>query len=179
MRSYRIEDVQLKGWEAEIAGLWLAENDDWLLLRYIPVDYVTDGYVLIAKQHIASRIPKKGRTQTAQVLKLKGVKAEVPLSFEFTDTADLLRWTEQQYGLIHFMEEEQGVFLGWLNEADSVHFWIDTLEPEGTVAVREADEAPFELRQIRLIVFDDDYSQSLKLLWQHKSKQALVKFSDN
>lgn len=179
MKSYRVEDVQLKGWEADISGLWLAENDDWLLLRYIPVDYVTDGYVLLAKHHIATRIPKKGRKQTEQVLKLKGIKAEVPTGFEFMDTVELLRWMQQQYGLVHFMEEEQSAFLGWINEADPVHLWIDTLEPAGTVAAREADEAPFELSQIRLIVFDDDYSQSLKLLWQHKIKQALSKFSDN
>lgn len=112
MKSYAVENVQLKGWEADIAGLWLDENDDWLLLHNIPADYQVDGYVLIAKHHIATRIPKKGRKQTEQVLKLKGIKAEVPSNFKFTNTAGLLHWTEQQYGLIHFMEEEQSTFLG-------------------------------------------------------------------
>ncbi|GAB3287449.1 hypothetical protein [Hymenobacter tenuis] len=179
MKNYQVEYVQLEGWDADLTGLWLAENEDWLLLRFIPCDYQVDGYVLVAKQHIETRIPRKGRMQTEQVLKLKGVKAEAPLNFEFTGVADLLRWTEKQYGLVHFMEEEQSAFLGWINEVDPVHFWIDTLEPKGTLAAREPDECPFELSEIRVIVFDDDYSQSLKLLWQHKSKLDLLRTSDN
>ena len=178
MRPYKVEYVQLRSWNADITGLWLAENEDWLLLRYIPVDYQVDGFVLIAKHHIATREPGKGRKQTELLLKLKGVKAELPLGFKLLDTAELLRWTERQYGLIHFMEEEKSAFLGWINQMDVVHFWIDTLEPNGTLAAREPDELPFVLNEIQLIVFDD-YSQSLKLLWQHKNDRSLLKPSDN
>ena len=179
MRPYRVEYVQLRGWEADVVGLWLAENEEWLLLKYIPADYVVDGFVLIAKQHITARKPGKGRTQKELVLKLKGIKTELPSNFEFSDTPQLLRWTEHHCGLVHFMEEERSAFLGWINEMDVVHFWIDTLEPNGTMAAREPDELPFVFNEIQLIIFNDDYSQSLRLLWQHKSNQRLLNPSDN
>lgn len=53
--------MQLAGWETDQVGLWLAENEEWLLLRQIPVDYVVDGYLLLAKAHIISRKPAKYR----------------------------------------------------------------------------------------------------------------------
>lgn len=179
MRPYRVEYVQLRGWQADVTGLWLAENEDWLLLRYIPVDYVVDGFVLLAKQHITSRKPQKGRKQTEQILRLKGVQQVLPPDFGFSDTPSLLRWTQERYGLVHFMEEESSAYFGWLNEADLVHFWLDTLDPNATVVAREEDEPPFVFGEIRLIFFNDDYSQSLKLLWQHKSRQHPLLTSDN
>jgi hypothetical protein len=179
MKPYRVEYVQLAGWEENITGLWLAENEDWLLLRYIPVDYVVDGYALIAKTHIADRGAEKKYQQVAQVLKLKGIKAEVPAGFQFAGLPEIFRWLEQQYGLVHFYDEEQSAFLGWVNESDAVHFWLDSLEPRGTVAAREADEPPFELAAVQIVCFADDYSESLKLLWQHKQRRKLLKTSDN
>ena len=182
MRNYKVEYIELNGWdETSVSGLWLAENDEWLLLHHIPVDYIIDGYVLIAKQHIRSRRAKKKHKEFELVLQLKGVKPEVPLGFSFSNTIGLLRWVESTYGLIHFMEvaEEESAFLGWLNEADVVHFWIDTLEPNGTVAAREQEEMPFVISEVCLISFADDYSESLKLLWQHKSRQKLLKPSNN
>ncbi|RSK51332.1 hypothetical protein [Hymenobacter rigui] len=179
MRPYQVEYVQLHGWDAEIVGLWLAENEEWLLLHYIPVDYVVDGYVLISKAHIATRIPNKSQQQAELVLRLKGVKQDLPSDFRFADTLSLLRWTEQQYGLVHFVEEEDSTYLGWLNEADVVHFWIDTLEPNGTKDIREENEKPFAFHEIRLIVFGDDYSQSMKLLWQHHCNHELWETGNN
>lgn len=90
MKPYRVEYVQLAGWEADQIGLWVAENRDWLLLRHIPVDYVIDGYVLLAKAHIVSRKPSKNRKQIEQILKLKGVEAEIPPHFQFLDVVGML-----------------------------------------------------------------------------------------
>ena len=130
MKPYRVEYVQLAGWKADVVGLWLAENEDWLLLRQIPVDYVVDGYVLLAKEHIVSREPKRGRKQVEQVLRLKNVKAELPPNFAFQKTVEMLRWVEQQHGLIEFTDQEDCAFFGWINEAGPVHFWIDSLTPK-------------------------------------------------
>lgn len=61
--AYRVEYVQLAGWENDAVGLWVAENDEWLLLRHISVDYLVDGYVLLAKAHILGRRPGEHRRQ--------------------------------------------------------------------------------------------------------------------
>jgi hypothetical protein len=179
MKPYRVELVQLAGWEKEVMGLWLAESEDWLLLHYIPCDYELDGYILLAKSHITSRKPNRTSKQAEQILKLKGVKSVVPTKFFFADTIGLLRWTEKEYGVLEFMDEESSTFLGWLNEADSVHFWIDSLEPDGTMEERQPSERPFVFHDVQVIRFASDYAYSLKLLWQHKQRLKMRKLSDN
>ncbi|MBH8559653.1 hypothetical protein [Hymenobacter negativus] len=179
MKPYRVEYVQLAGWETDEVGLWLAENDDWLLLRAIPNDYRIDGYVLLVKEHIVSRKPHRDRKQVEQVLKLKGVQPTLPSNFAFLELVDMMRWVEQHYGLVEFTDEEECTFFGWVNEADAVHLWMDTFSPNCTVRVRDNGNPPFVLSEIQLLRFDTDYSNSLKLLWQHKSCQKLLKPSVN
>ncbi|MGI4872539.1 MAG: hypothetical protein ACRYFX_15350 [Janthinobacterium lividum] len=179
MKAYRVEYVQLAGWKAGKVGLWLAENEEWVLLREIPVDYVVDGYVLLAKEHILSRKPKRGRKQVEQVLQLKGIKAELPPKFTFLETVEMLRWVEQQYGLVEFTDQEDCAFFGWVNEADAVHFWIDSLTPKGTVDLCTTKDKPYVLSEIQTISFGADYFNSLKLIWQHKQRRKLLKPSDN
>ncbi|MBF9239119.1 hypothetical protein I2I05_17075 [Hymenobacter sp. BT683] len=179
MKPYHVEYVQLAGWEADEVGLWLAEDNDWLLLRSIPNDYMIDGYVLVVKEHIVSRKPHRDRKQVEQVLKLKGIQPEVPSNFSFLELVDMMRWVEHQYGLVEFTDKEDCTFFGWVNEADAVHLWMDTLSSNCTVAVRDNDNPPFVLSEIQLLRFDADYFNSLKLLWQHKSRQKLLKPSDN
>ena len=179
MKPYRVEYVQLAGWEEDQVGLWLAENDDWLLLRHIPTDYRVDGYVLLVKEHIVSREPHRNRKQVEQVLKLKGVRPEMPPGFVFLDLVEMICWVAQHYGLVEFTDEEECSFFGWVNEADAVHLWVDTLSPNCTLRVRDNGKPPFVLSEIQLISFDNDYFNSLKLLWQHKSRPKLLKPSEN
>ena len=179
MKPHRVEYVQIAGWEVDEVGLWLAENEDWLLLRHIPVDYVVDGYVLVVKEHIVSRKPRLGRKQVKQVPKLKGIQPEIPSGFVFMELVDMMRWVEQNYGLVEFTDEEECTCFGWVNEADKVHFWADTLTPKGNVCIRNEGKPPFVISNVQYIRFDTDYFKSMKLLWQHKSCQKLVKPSDN
>ena len=179
MKPYRVEYVQMLGWEADVVGLWLAENEDWLLLRSIPVDYVVDGYVILAKQHVAARKPQKGRRQVEQILKLKGIEAEVPAGFAFATALEMLHWVEDSYGVVEFAYEGDSTFFGWVRKADAVHFWIDTLNPDGTASSDGIQKEPFIISDIRVISFDTDYFNSLKMFWQHKSHQKLLKPSDN
>lgn len=179
MNPYRVEYVRLAGWETNQVGLWVAENEDWLLLRHIPVDYVVDGYVLLAKNHIASRKPDKSRMLVEQVLKLKGIAAETPADFEFGDTVAMLRWVEHRYGLVEFADEEESIFFGWRHKADAAHIWFDFLTPRGTVDASDGEEKPLVISEIQVIRFDNDYFNSMKLLWQHKQRRKLLKPSDN
>lgn len=171
--------MQLAGWEADVVGLWLAENDQWLLLREIPGDYAVDGCVLLVKEHIVSRKPKRDRKQVEQILQLKGIEANVPPQFTFQGIVETLRWVEQQYGLVEFTDEEGCSFFGWIKEADAVHFWVDTLTPKCTVRVRNNGKPPFVISEVQYVRFDTDYFNSIKLLWQHKARQKQLKPSDN
>ena len=81
--------------------------------------------------------------------------------------------------MVEFANEEESIFLGWLHKADAVHIWIDFLTPKGTVDASDGEEKPFVISEIQFVRFDTDYSNSLKLLWQHKQHRKLLKPSDN
>ena len=179
MKTYRVEYIQMIGWQADVVGLWVAENDDWLLLRSIPADFVVDGYVLLAKPHIASRKPKRRRNQVEQTLKLKGVEAEAPAGFVFHNVMGMLQWVEQRYGLVEFADEEESMFLGWIRKTDAVHFWLDMLTDDGTVSLNSMREQAFVISEIQVIYFDTDYFNSIKIYWQHMEQLKFTKPSDN
>lgn len=169
MEPLRVEFLRLADWEDDVVGVWLAENDDWLLLRRIPVDYVVDGYALVAKQYLMTRQPGAGRKQTELVLRLKGIQPTVPPGFSFSDTLGLLRWVEQTYGLVQFQDEEEATFLGWLRCVEDTRFRIDALSANGRVD--RAYEAWFAAADVQIIEFDTDYFNSLKLLWQERLRR--------
>ena len=52
----KVESYKIKGWKAIPRGLLIAENEKWILVKNIPVDYVVDGYKLYQKRYITKRI---------------------------------------------------------------------------------------------------------------------------
>ena len=67
----RVERFEIQDWEEPQTGLLLAENEEWVLVKHIPVDFVVDGYKLYKKQFILSRSNGAEEQLIARVLKLK------------------------------------------------------------------------------------------------------------
>jgi len=167
MKPYIVKQLLLEGWEEKIVGLWLAENDNWLLLRRV-YDYRPDGYLLVAKKFIARYIAK-GNTQTARVLRLKGISSEVPEGFVFADAPDLLRHIEQHYTLFQISDEEDTTFCGQLRDYDQTHFRINSLSPRAEFDLDY--DVWFGFEKLMTIEFSNDYLDSLLLLWRDKAKR--------
>ena len=56
-----------------ITGITMYIGNKWVLLRYIPVDYVIDGYVLIKRKHIKDINRKEREIFKENVLRIKGL----------------------------------------------------------------------------------------------------------
>jgi hypothetical protein len=178
MNTIRVECLQIAGWKEELTGIWLAENADWVLLRYIPVDYAVDGYVLVAKQHIVSREAQQDQKQLELVLQLKGITSDLPRDFAFVDSViEALRWVTQRYEVVQFQEEEDATYLGWVRAVEPGRFRMDSLTPSGTI--NHSYDEWFEEEDIRVISFDNDYINSLKLLWKERVRQKWQLQNDN
>ena len=48
----KVETYKIKGWREKETGLLIAENEEWVLVKHIPVDYMVDGYKLYQKKFI-------------------------------------------------------------------------------------------------------------------------------
>lgn len=149
----------------------LAENEDWVLVMDIPNDYATDGYRVYRKEYISSRYTKEEENAIANVLSLKGIRAEMPDNFQFDTALALLQWSEKEFGIFEFQDDsEDEVFFGTLNKVlNADRFIIDMVLADGGVEVEYDYE--FELDEIRFISFQSDYFNSVLLLKDNKEKK--------
>ncbi|MEO0468249.1 MAG: hypothetical protein AAF206_01415 [Bacteroidota bacterium] len=164
--NLQVESVALRDWEDSLSGLLIAENDDWLLLHYIPVDYVLDGYKIIRKSVIESRQRDEKHQLVEKVFRLRGVHTHPPLGFQFSEVEHMLHWVEQRFGFFEFQDDEEDeVLYGKVSQIDEERdLSIDFVDAEGQQI--NDYEAIFELDSIRIISFDSDYFNAIHLLWQ-------------
>jgi hypothetical protein len=167
----KVESYKIKGWKERETGLLISENEDWILTKYIPVDYVVDGFKLYNKTFVKGRKSKRGEAQIAKVLELKEIQPNKPESFSFKSTIELLEWSEEKYGLFEFQnKDESDVYYGILSDYKNDSVYIDTISMDGEV--EETDYTKFKLNQIRSITFETDYFNSIRLLMNDKLRDA-------
>ena len=88
----KVETYKIKGWKEKVRGLLISENEDWILVKHIPFDYMTDGFKLYSKKYITKRESKSKEQKIAKVLSLKNVSQIKPKKFKFGSTIDVLTW---------------------------------------------------------------------------------------
>jgi hypothetical protein len=172
----KVETFHIASWEETETGLVIDENDEWVLVKYIPVDYQIDGYKIYKKAFIEERSHSSKEAAIEKVLRLKGAKVEHPEGFSFGTTVNLfgstvhlLKWSEQKYGLFEFQDNsEVEIFYGKISEVTDSLLRIDMIKADGSVEEKYDNE--FEIDEIRAIAFESDYFLSMKLLWQDKMK---------
>lgn len=161
----KVETYVLKGWEENEAGLLLTENDEWILVKHIPVDYAIDGYRLYKKEFVKKRERTDTEKQIEKVLKLKGVNNSIPNGFEFAGALELLKWVESKYGLFEFQDDDESeIFYGKFNSINSGKLVIDLVTANGEID--QSFDFEFDLSKIRILEFETDYHLSMKLLWE-------------
>ncbi len=167
-----IETYKLKGWDEKETGLLIAENDDWILTKHIPIDYVIDGYKLYAKKHLKKRKIHKNHAQISRVLTLKNVNTSIPENFVFGNSLEILSWSETTFGLFEFQENQQGdLFYGKLYQSHDDDFMIHQILADGSID--HAYNCDFSLSKIRCITFHSDYFTSIRLLMLDTNKEML------
>ncbi|KAA3437919.1 hypothetical protein [Rufibacter hautae] len=172
----KVESFQIASWEEPETGLVILENDEWVLVKYIPVDYQVDGFKLYRKAFVERRSRPSRAAAIEKVLNLKGVKEELPgglcLGYDinmFGSTIHLLNWTEKRYGLFEFQDSsETEVFYGKISQVTGNRLKIDMVCADGSV--EEEYDHEFEIDEIRAIAFESDYFWSMKLLLEDKIK---------
>jgi hypothetical protein len=167
----KVESFKIKGWKKKEIGLLVSENDEWILVKHIPVDYVIDGYKLYQKKFIKKRERNSNEDKIARVLKLKNIENTKPNTFEFGEVYEILRWCENIYGLFEFQDmDETELFYGKINQIKKNKFIIDMILADGKIEKKYDYE--FSMNKIRSITFETDYFESIRLLMQDELKKS-------
>lgn len=167
----KVEKFKIKGWKKKETGIVISENEDWILVKHIPNDYVVDGYKIYNKTFIKRRKPISEEDNLTIVLKLKNVNLNIPDNFKFSSTLDLLKWSEKKYGLFEFQDDsETELFFGKLNKILGHEFVIDMILSDGTF--ENEYEFNFLIDEIRVITFETDYFESIRLLMNYRIRNS-------
>ena len=161
----KVETYKINDWEELETGLLIDENENWILVKHIPVDYIIDGFKIYNKEFVGERIHSDTEQRIEKVLKLKTVQDIKPNNFEFFETIGLLKWVENNYGLFEFQDDDASeVIYGKMNRIEHKNLIIDMIHSDGSV--EENYNYEFDIDEIRVITFESDYHQSIGLLWK-------------
>ena len=165
----KVETFKVADWQDEETGLIIDENEEWILVKHIPVDFIIDGFKVYKKEFIEERTASDNEAFIERVLKLKGIKEDKPVGFTFGDTIETLKWAEKTYGLFEFQDMDQTeLFYGRIKKVENDTLFIDSIKLDGEL---ETDyEYEFAINEIRVITFETDYFNSIKLLWNDVNK---------
>jgi hypothetical protein len=162
----------LQDWEDPIIGQVVLENDDWILVQYIPTDYFIDGYKIIKRSVIVKTERTPTEEQVERVISLRGITAKKPEQFRFGTILELINWIERKYKVFEFQDADEDTrFIGKINQVlEDEYLLIDFIDANGRMD--EAYDYEFELAEIRTLTFDTDYFNAIKLLWQDNRKET-------
>lgn len=162
----QVNKYYLKDWKDPIMGRAIAENESWILVQYIPVDYVIDGYKILKKSFIDKIERTASEEKVERVIKLRRTTSTLPEGFYFGTTIELLNWIEKTYGLFEFQDSEEGaVMMGKVKQIlEDNYLLIDFIGAEGKIV--EDYDYEFEIAEIRTLTFETDYFNAIRLLWK-------------
>ena len=144
-------------------GFLIDYSDDWILLRNNPVDYILDGYVILKNKNIEEIHRDQDLAFTEKVIRLKGLKTNAKDIIPIRDLASIISFVDNKYGIFQIAKKSsKSAYLGKLIELNDEELTINFLDTRGQFG----GELGFNPEKIRVIEFDTDYINSLKLVVQ-------------
>ncbi|MBI1185653.1 hypothetical protein GC194_15405 [bacterium] len=143
------------------SGYVVDYNDDWTLLKYNPVDYVRDGYIILRNKCIKGYKRDKVEKFHQKVLDLKGEGVTVQNKIPIDDIKTILNYLTDNFGVFQFdLRSEVYCYLGRVKSIVKNTLTIDFLDTNG----KWSETRDYKLGNIRTIQFDTDYINSLKMV---------------
>lgn len=145
------------------SGFLIDFNEDWILLRSNPVDFILDGFIVLKNRNVASAFREADEEFTEKVIKLKGLKTNSDDIIPIQNLASILNYVSSKFEIFQIAKKsDKAAYLGKLIELNEEDLVINFLETKG----KFGGEMSFNPNKIRVIEFDTDYINSLKLVSQ-------------
>ena len=149
------------------SGFLIDWTEDWILLKNNPVDFIIDGYTILKNKNVKAIIQDKDHEFTERVIKLKGLKTSAEEIIPLQDLSSIIHFLASKYAIFQIAtKSDKAVYLGKLIELNEEELVIDFLGTEGQFD----GEMSFKPNKIRVIEFDTDYINSLKLIVDEDNK---------
>ena len=155
------------------SGFLIDWTEDWILLKNNPVDFIIDGYTILKNKNVKAIIQDKDHEFTERVIKLKGLKTSAKEIIPLQDLSSIIHFLASKYTIFQIASKsDKAVYLGKLIELNEEELVIDFLGTEGQFD----GEMSFKPKKIRVIEFDTDYINSLKLIVDEEKKKQMLSY---
>lgn len=149
-------------------GFLIDWTEDWILLKNNPFDFIIDGYTILKNKNVKSIIQDKDHEFTERVIRLKGLKTSANEIIPLKDLSSIIHFLSNKYEIFQIAtKSDKAVYLGKLMELNEEELIMDFLGTEG----KFEGEMIFKQNKIRVIEFDTDYINSLKLIVDEEKKK--------
>ncbi len=150
-----------------ISGLVLDYNNDWTLMKYNPVDYQIDGYIIFRHKNIKGFRRDQEEKWIEKVIKLKGLQLNESDVIPIANLETILNYLTENFGVFQvYTKSEAACYLGRLKSINEKELIMYNLNAKG----KWEGLLKFTIEEIRVIEFDTDYINSLKLVLESKLK---------
>jgi hypothetical protein len=157
----QIVSVKFSDRKVPICGLVVDYNDNWTLMKYNPVDYVIDGYIIFRNKNIEGFRRDSQEKFIERIIKLKGITVVTEDIIPISDLYTILTNLTEKFGLFQlYTKSETACYLGKLKTINTKQLIIDYINTDG----KWTGQMKFRPGDIRVIEFDTDYINSLKLV---------------
>ncbi len=152
-----------------IRGFVIDHNDEWILMKHNPVDYVIDGCIIVRNKNIRVISREKEEKFVEKIMILKGVKLTYLDVIPLTGIVGILTYLTQYFKVFQFEKRaESSCYLGKLSALDSRHLVMDSMNPQG----QWDGQIHCRPKDIRVIEYNTDYINSLKLVTSVKEAKV-------
>lgn len=163
----QLVSVKFTDRKTPIYGYVVDYNDDWTLMKYNPVDYIIDGYIIFRHKNIEGFRRDTDEKWREKVINLKGLQPTDKEIIPITNLETIIKYLTDNFGVFQvYAKSETTCYLGRLNSIDKKELVMDNLNPQG----KWEGQMKFRAGEIRVIEFDTDYINSLKLVLTTKKK---------
>lgn len=151
--------VKIRDHKQRINGILVNEGEEWVLLNYLLMDYLLDGYIFVNKKYIELIERTESEVFTEKVL-LSNNKIHVSKNFKIPlVTEELLEWIYDTQLVIEIENKDESMsWIGKIWDMTEKSIFITDLTPKG---IWTSSHYTFRKNSIRLIYFDTDYINSL------------------
>ncbi|ABZ94686.1 Hypothetical protein LBF_2189 [Leptospira biflexa serovar Patoc strain 'Patoc 1 (Ames)'] len=149
-------------------GIVLDYNNDWTFLLYNPVDYVADGFLILKNLQSLRFSKNTNDNMNEKILKIKIDSLGIPIDLPLLKIEDILKYISEKYGILEVQTDALSKsYLGKFKKLENNCIILKNLTPK---AKWNGNTKLIE-NKIRIIKFDNDYINSIKLILKIKTNK--------
>ncbi len=159
---YKIENVyslKISNYDNLIVGLIIDIGQNWIAIKYIPVDYVVDGLMFINRKQIVESHRGRHEMFVEKVLSAKGIEANYPVKFDLNESFFQSLRENAADSLIQIScKDETKTFIGRMVSYDKNGINLSLIDEHALWV----EESYYKYSEIKVIQIANDYLFSMQ-----------------